>query len=53
MCALHINPQAQNVKSVSEDLWNMTYDFVRDVKADLSGYDDDGSWPGTHGWFNL
>jgi len=38
--------ESQGQKTVSQDLWTMTYEFARDVKSDLSNYDPDGAWPG-------
>jgi len=34
------------VKAISKDNWEQTFDFARDIKADLSNYEDDsGAWP--------
>ena len=35
----------QKVKVVSSDLWLQVYEFSRDVKPDMSGYDEEGAWP--------
>jgi DCN1-like protein 1/2 len=33
-------------QSVSRDLWNQLWEFVRDVKPDFSNYDQvTGAWP--------
>ncbi|KAI8999043.1 DUF298-domain-containing protein [Trametes punicea] len=32
-------------KGVNKDLWNMTLEFCRSVRPDLSDYEADGAWP--------
>jgi DCN1-like protein 1/2 len=32
-------------KQVSKDIWEQVFEFARDIKADLSNYEDDGAWP--------
>jgi len=32
-------------KMVSKDIWEQVFEFARDIKADLSNYEDDGAWP--------
>ncbi|OSC96611.1 DUF298-domain-containing protein [Trametes coccinea BRFM310] len=33
------------LKGVNKDLWNMTLEFCRTVRPDLSNYEADGAWP--------
>lgn len=42
---LYCETQGRKQKSVSYDLWKMSYEFARDVKSDLSNFEDDGAWP--------
>jgi len=39
-----INDKA-DVKTVTKDLWEMSYEFACEMNADLSNYQDDGAWP--------
>lgn len=32
-------------KVISKDLWEQLYEFAKDVRADLSNYDEDAAWP--------
>lgn len=38
----------KSLKMVSQDLWGQLWEFVKDCKADLSNYDDDGNVPLQH-----
>jgi DCN1-like protein 1/2 len=33
------------MKTVTKDLWEQLYEFARDVKPDLSNWEDNGAWP--------
>jgi len=37
--------QKQELKQVSRDLWDMLFEFGKDIKADLSNWEDNGAWP--------
>eukprot|EP00871_Galdieria_phlegrea_P002922 jgi/Galph1/3630/GphlegSOOS_G2260.1 len=31
--------------NISQDTWNLLYEFARTIQSDLSNYDEDGAWP--------
>jgi len=35
----------QELKQVSRDLWDMLFEFGKDIKPDLSNWEDNGAWP--------
>jgi len=35
----------QKNKHVTKDLWDQTLEFAREVRSDLSNFDDSGAWP--------
>lgn len=37
--------KGDKLKVVSADVWAQLWEFAKDVKSDLSNYDDDGAWP--------
>jgi len=33
------------MKAVSRDVWDQCLEFSREIKPDLSNWEDDGAWP--------
>ncbi|KAF9518221.1 hypothetical protein BS47DRAFT_328311 [Hydnum rufescens UP504] len=44
---MNADENARMYKGVTKDLWNMTLQFLKTVKADLSDYDPEAEWPTT------
>jgi len=34
------------MKAVSRDVWDQCLEFSREIRSDLSNWEDDGAWPG-------
>jgi len=37
--------KGDKLKVISADVWAQLWEFARDVKEDLSNFDDEGAWP--------
>jgi len=37
--------KSSGMKMVSSDLWTQLFEFAKDIKDDLSNFDEDGAWP--------